>query len=72
MTDEAPIQAPAPEATTAPGFNVTIPPPTRDYRKELWVGVAIAIASSANAVNSSSMISWADRAVAEFDRRFKE
>ena len=39
-------------------------------RKELWMKVAVAVASSSNANTSSSMIKWADHAVAEFDKRF--
>lgn len=39
-------------------------------RKELWMKVVVAVASSSNANNSSSMISWADHALAKFDQRF--
>lgn len=44
----------------------------QSIRKELWVGVAIAVAQSSNAVESRSCWTWADRVLAEFDNRFKE
>lgn len=46
----------------------------KDYetiRMELWKDVCVAYASSSNAVSLSIMSAWADRAVAEFDARFK-
>lgn len=38
--------------------------------KELWMKVAVAVASASNSTTTSSMIKWADHAVAEFDKRF--
>ena len=43
-----------------------------DYRKQLWVEVAVAVASSDNATRPSSMTTWADFALSEFDKRFPE
>lgn len=40
-------------------------------RMELWSAVVVAVAQSSNATSPSSMVSWADRAVEEFDERFK-
>ena len=39
-------------------------------RRDLWMKVAVAVASSNNATSRSSMNNWADHAVAEFDKRF--
>lgn len=44
----------------------------RDYRKELWIAIAAAVASANNAIHKQTMISWADYAVAEFDKRFPQ
>lgn len=41
-------------------------------RKELWIKVAVAVAGASNASYVSSMTSWADEALKEFDKRFKE
>lgn len=38
--------------------------------RELWMKVAVAVANSSNSTTTSSMISWADHAVKEFDKRF--
>lgn len=38
--------------------------------KDLWMKVAIAVATSSNATSHTSMNKWADHAVAEFDKRF--
>ena len=38
--------------------------------RELWMKVAVAVAASANATNSDTMIKWADHAVKKFDERF--
>ena len=45
---------------------------SRDIRKELWVGVAIAISQSSNSTTKYTMEKWADHALAEFDKRFGE
>lgn len=39
-------------------------------RRELWKQVAVAVASSSNSTTKGSMTSWADHALAEFDKRF--
>lgn len=44
--------------------------PQRDYRKELWMGVAIAVARSDNATKPESPTRWADQVLADFDKRF--
>ena len=44
----------------------------RDYRKELWIGVAISVAGASNCNNSSSPASWANSVLAAFDRQFKD
>jgi hypothetical protein len=42
-----------------------------DYRKELWVRVAVAVAQASNSTTRYMMEKWADHALAEFDKRFK-
>jgi hypothetical protein len=42
----------------------------KDYRRELWVGVAISVASSSNCTNPTSMAKWADRALEDYDKIF--
>lgn len=44
----------------------------RDYRKELWIGVAIAYANSSNSTHIQYMAKWADHALAEYDKRFDD
>lgn len=44
----------------------------RDYRKELWIKVVVAVASASNATRPSSMHEWADKALAEYDKRFPQ
>jgi hypothetical protein len=44
----------------------------RDYRKELWIGVAVAVARAENARSKTVPAQWANEALAEFDRQFKE
>lgn len=44
--------------------------PQRDYRKELWMDVAIAVARSDNATKPESPTRWADQVLADFDKRF--
>ncbi len=39
-------------------------------RRELWMNVVVAVASSSNSTNRSSMTGWADHALIEFDRKF--
>lgn len=46
--------------------------PQRDCRKELWMGVAIAVARSDNATKLESPTRWADQVLADFDKRFGE
>jgi hypothetical protein len=46
--------------------------PVRDYRKELWVGVAIAVAGCGNTKNDRSPGEWADTTLAYFDKTFGE
>lgn len=50
-------------------------PPTpksepRDYRKELWIGVAIAVAAAENAIEKSAPAAWADVALDRYDDLF--
>jgi hypothetical protein len=44
----------------------------RDYRKELWIGVAVAVARAENARSKAVPGQWANEALAEFDKQFKE
>lgn len=44
--------------------------PARDYRKELWIGVACAIASCENTMDGTAPSYWADQALANFDKTF--
>ena len=44
--------------------------PQRDYRKELWLGVATAVARSEGARDRVAPGEWADRALADFDATF--
>lgn len=73
---------------TAPVVNVHVaapPPPVvagkseldvttapRDYRRELWIGIAAAVARSDNCTRPESMVTFADHALAAFDARFGE
>lgn len=47
-------------------------PPRQDLGQQLWMQVAVAVASSDNATTKHSMERWADHALAEFDKRFGE
>ena len=44
--------------------------PQRDYRKELWLDVATAVARSEAARDRAAPGAWADRALADFDKTF--
>lgn len=46
--------------------------PEVDLRKQLWMGVAVAIAQASNSTSRYMMERWADHALAEFDKRFGE
>lgn len=47
-------------------------PPQEDLGRQLWMQVAVAVASSDNATAKYTMEKWADHALAEFDKRFGE
>lgn len=49
-------------------LSVTTEP--RDYRKELWVGVAIAVARAESSRNVVVVSNWADAVLAGFDKTF--
>lgn len=57
-----------------PGQGVTIEPleaiPQRDYRKELWIDVAISVARSGATMSIVDPAIWANRTLAEFDKTF--
>lgn len=57
-----------------PGQVMTMEPleviPQRDYRKELWLDVATAVARSDGARDRAAPGEWADRALANFDKTF--
>jgi hypothetical protein len=44
--------------------------PQRDYRKELWIGVAVAVANGLNAVRNGIAFDRANEALAAFDKLF--
>lgn len=44
----------------------------RDYRKELWTQVCIAVARAEAAKDPCAPGRWADRALEAFDKTFKE
>jgi hypothetical protein len=44
----------------------------RDYRKELWVQIAVAVARAENCRDKRIPAAWADQALADFDKTFKE
>lgn len=44
----------------------------KEQRKQLWIGVWINVAGSANCVNKTTPTSWADNALEEFDKRFTQ
>lgn len=44
----------------------------KDYRKEIWIGVAISVAGSSNCNNPGSPASWANVVLDAFDRRFND
>lgn len=57
-----------------PGLMMTLEPleaiPQRDYRKELWIGVATAVANGPNAVRNGVAFDRANEALAAFDKIF--
>jgi len=44
----------------------------KDARMELWCQVWVAVASSSNVRNNETCANWADKALADFDKRFHE
>jgi len=44
----------------------------KEIQKKLWCDVYIAVATSGNCVNIDTPTRWADKALAEFNERFKE
>jgi hypothetical protein len=54
---------------TRPSLDVTHQP--RDYRKELWIQVAVAVARAENTIGRDIAGKYADAALADFDRTFK-
>jgi len=69
------------KAQAAPVVNVTVEPARlpgaievrsapRDYRRELWIGVAIATVGSDNCTKPTSAELFADAALAAYDARF--
>ena len=55
----------------APKPAIVIPNHT-EIRRKLWRDVAVAVAGSSNAQHKTSTSAWADFALAEFDKRFKD
>lgn len=39
-------------------------------KMQLWIEIAKVVAGSSNSVHKNSMVSWADYAVEEFEKRF--
>lgn len=57
--------------TPAPITNITYPLPLpRDYRRELWLGVAIGLAAAFNSSNPESPGKWADTVLKAYDKTF--
>lgn len=44
--------------------------PPRDYRKELWIGVAERVAGSDATTNMAAPAKWANETLAAFDKTF--
>ncbi len=44
----------------------------RDYRKELWVQIAVAVARAESCKSATAPATWANQVLAEFDKKFKE
>jgi hypothetical protein len=44
----------------------------KDVRMELWCNVWVAVASSSNVRDCKTCANWADNALNDFDKRFKE
>lgn len=57
-----------------PGEGMMLEPleaiPQRDYRKELWIGVATAVAGCDVTTELGAPAYWASHALAEFDKTF--
>lgn len=49
---------------------ISVTTESRDYRKELWVGIAIAVARAENCKSASVPSIWANVALANFDNVF--
>lgn len=43
-----------------------------EMRKELWIRAWVGTASASNCTNKTAADKWADHALEQFDRRFKE
>ena len=43
-----------------------------DRRRQLWIGVAVAVARAESAKDPKSVVSWANVALAGFDANFKQ
>lgn len=56
----------------APSLARRTAPEPRDYRKELWTQVCIAVARTEAAKDPCAPGRWADRALEAFDKTFKE
>jgi hypothetical protein len=41
-------------------------------RKKLWIKVAVAYTGASNSTSTTNMSDWADHALKEFDKRFKQ
>jgi hypothetical protein len=59
-------------APKAPALLPPVIPNHTEIRRKLWRDVAIGVATSSNSKLTGSMSTWADFALAEFDKRFKE
>jgi hypothetical protein len=51
---------------------VATPPVQRDYRKELWIEVCVAVARAENSRDGTVPAAWADASLKRFDQRFPE
>jgi hypothetical protein len=44
----------------------------QEQRKQLWIDAWVKVAGASNCVKTETPTSWADRALEEFDKRFKQ
>jgi hypothetical protein len=44
----------------------------QEQRKQLWIDAWVKVAGASNCVNKTTATSWADKALEEFDNRFKQ